>query len=206
MPFFDLDRREFLQATLAAGAASSLVSSSGLYAKPRRGARSGAGVGTQQSRHAGRRLQSDRERLCLELLRPADDLCAQDAARWDGVLRPQGTGARTGRKLADRIRRDVVHIQSAQGRDFPRRHAGYRQGRQMVVRSVGVGRWFSDLPDVGRQPREARAVRRGRRSHLPRRLHPQGQDADVQPRGGRALCHQFRACQEERHRRPIRGR
>ena len=30
--------------------------------------------------------------------------------------------------------------------------------------------------------------------------HPQGQDADVQPRGSRAVRHQFRACEEERDR------
>ena len=70
----------------------------------------------------------------------------------------------------------------------------------MVVRSRGVGRRLSDLPDVGGQPREARAVRRGRRPHLPRRLRPQGQDADVQPRGRRAVRDQFGAREEECHR------
>ena len=70
----------------------------------------------------------------------------------------------------------------------------------MVVRPLGLGRRLPDLPDVGRQPRKARAVRGGRRPHLPRRLHPQGQDADVQPRGGRAVRHQFGAREEERDR------
>ena len=93
-----------------------------------------------------------------------------------------------------------VHLQAAQGRDLSRRHAGHREGREMVVRPLGLGRRISDLPDVGGQPRKAGAVRRGRRSHVPRRLHPQGQDADVQPRGGRAVRHQFRTRQEERDR------
>jgi hypothetical protein len=73
MPFFDLDRREFLQTTLAAGAASSLVSSLA-------STQSRAEVLVLVQELARRRLQSDRERLCLELLRPVDDLCAQDAA------------------------------------------------------------------------------------------------------------------------------
>ena len=71
----------------------------------------------------------------------------------------------------------------------------------MVIRPRGVGRRLSDLPDVGRQPREARSVRGGRRPDLSRRLRPQGQDADVQSRGGGAVRHQFRARQKECHRR-----
>ena len=71
----------------------------------------------------------------------------------------------------------------------------------MVIRPRGVGRRLSDLPNVGRQPREARPVRGGRRPDLSRRLRPQGQDADVQSRGGGAVRHQFRARPEECHRR-----
>ncbi|MET4488330.1 hypothetical protein ABIA94_003908 [Bradyrhizobium sp. LA7.1] len=68
----------------------------------------------------------------------------------------------------------------------------------MVVRPRREGRRLSDLPDVGGFAGEARAVRGGRRSHLPYRLYPQGQDAAVQRRRRRALYHQFRTRQEER--------
>ena len=82
----------------------------------------------------------------------------------------------------------------------------YRQGRQMVVRPRGEGRRLSDLPDVGGLAGKARAVRRGRRPHLPHRLCAQGQDAAVQCRGRRALHHQLRTRQEERDRRRTPGR
>ena len=53
--------------------------------------------------------------------------------------------------------RHVLHLQAAQGRDLPRRRAGHREGREMVVRPRGEGRRLSDLPDVGRFARSIRS-------------------------------------------------
>ena len=178
----------------------------GVRAEPRRDAAGRAGTRPQQPRHAGRRLEPDRQRARLELLRPADDLRGQDAAGRHRLVRPRHAGAGTRRELAGRLGRHVVHLQAAQGRDLPRRFAGHRQGREVVVRPRGLGRRLSDLPDVGRQPRKARAVRRGRRPHLPGGLHPQGQDADVQSRGRRAVRDQFGDWRRSTPPRPTRGR
>ena len=101
------------------------------------------------------------------------------------VLRPRQVqaGARRGHER----RRHVGHLQAAQEREVPGRHAGHRQGREVVVRSRGHGRRLPDLPDEGRLAGEARAVRRRRRPHLPRRLPAQGQADDPRSRGDRAV-------------------
>ena len=86
----------------------------------------------EQSRHPGRRHQPARLRGVVELLRPADHPRDEDAARRHAVLRPRQVHARTCR--GDEGRRHVGHLQAEEGRQIPRRHAGHRQGRQMVVR------------------------------------------------------------------------
>ena len=100
------------------------------------------------------------------------------------LLRPRQVHARARRRVDDH--RHVGHLQAAQGRQIPRRHADHRQGREVVVRPRGDGRRLPDLPDEGGLAGEARAVRRRRRPHLPRRLHPQGPADDARPRGHRA--------------------
>ena len=106
---------------------------------------------------------------------------ARRRCRRHAVLRPRQVHARARRGLERR--RHVGHLQAAQERDLPRRHADHRQGREVVVRPRRHGRRLPDLPDEGRLAREARAVRRRRRPHLPRRLHPQGQADDARSRG-----------------------
>ena len=97
-------------------------------------------------------------------------------------------------------RRHVRHLQAAQERDLPGRHAGHRQGREMVARPRRHGRRLPDLPDEGRLAGEARAVRGRRRPHVPRRLPAQGPAHHTRPRGDRAVRHQLRAGEEERDR------
>src|ERR1700722_3282572 len=84
--------------------------------------------------------------------------------------------------------------------DMPRRHAGDGEGRQMVVRSRRHRRRLPDLSDESGLAGEARAVRRRRRQHRARRLPAQGPAHRPRSRGDRALHHQFRTRQEERHR------
>ncbi len=71
----------------------------------------------------------------------------------------------------------------------------------MVVRPCRVGRRLSDLPDEGRLPREARAIRRRRRYDLPHRFPAQGPAHHAGYRGPGADRHQFRSREEERDRR-----
>ena len=75
-----------------------------------------------------------------------------------------------------------------------------RQGREVVARSGRHRGRLPDVPDAGRIAGEARAVRRRRRSHHPRRFHPQGSPHHPRSRGDRAVRHQLRAGQEERQR------
>ena len=84
------------------------------------------------------------------------------------------------------------------GATFHDGSAGHGKGRQMVVRQGRQGRRLPDIPDVGRLAGKARTVRGRRRSHLPHRLRPQGQDAAVQRRRRRAVHHQFGTREEER--------
>ena len=55
---------------------------------------------------------------------------------------------------------------------FPRRHAGDRQGREVVLRPRGHRRRLPDLPDEGGLAREARAVRGRRRRDVQDQLPP----------------------------------
>ena len=72
-------------------------------------------------------------------------------------------------------------------RELPGRHAGHRQGREVVARSRRHRRRLSDLPDGRRLAGEARAVRRRRRSHHPRRFPAQGPPHHARSRGDRAV-------------------
>ena len=85
-------------------------------------------------------------------------------------------------------------------RHLPGRHAGHRQRREMVARPRRDRRRLPDLPDGRRLARQARAVRRRRRQHLPRRFHAQGPADRSRSRGDRAVHRQFRAGEEECHR------
>ena len=86
----------------------------------------------EQSRHPRRRHQRARLRSVVELLRPADQPRDEDAAERHALLRQIQIQARARRGHGHR--RHVGDLQAAQGRGVPGRHAGHRQGRQMVVR------------------------------------------------------------------------
>ncbi len=158
---------------------------------------------TEQSRHPWRRHQRAGLRSVVELLRPADQPRDEDAAERHALLRQEQIQARARR--GHECRRHVGDLQAAQGRDLPGRHAGHRQGRQMVVRPRRHRRRLSDLPDERGLAHQARAVRRRRRPHLPRRFHEEGPADDSRSRRHRAVHHQFRTGEEERHRSRIRG-
>ena len=206
MPFFDLDRREFLQATLAAGAASSLVSSPAftqsraetLLVVQELGPNSldMQGVGSNQTVNGLSWNCYDRLMTYAAKTLP-DGTLSYDRATLAPELAESWQVASDGMSCTFKLRKDAT----------------FHDGTPVTAKDV---KWsFDRAVTVGGFPtfqmsagslREARAVRRGRRSHLPRRLRPQGQDADVQRRGGGAVRHQFRACQEERDRGRSRGR
>ena len=102
------------------------------------------------------------------------------------------------------LKPNSVTFKLRQRRQVPRRHAGHRQGREVVVRPRRHGGRLPDLPDGGGLAAEARAVRGGRRPHLPRRLHPRRQAHHARHRRAGAGDHELRALQEERDRgRPV---
>ena len=121
----------------------------------------------EQHRHPRRRHQRAGLRGVVELLRPPDQPRDEDGQRH-ALLRPRQVqdGARRGHER----RRHVGDVQAEEERDLPRRHAGHRQGREVVARSRRHGRRLPDLPDGRGLAHQARAVRRGRRSHGARRL------------------------------------
>ena len=92
-----------------------------------------------------------------------------------------------------------VTFKLRQDAQVPRRHAGDRQRREVVVRPRGHRRRLSDLPDEGGLAREARAVRGRRRPDVPHQLPAQGQADDARPRRAGARHHQLRAREEARH-------
>ena len=74
----------------------------------------------------------------------------------------------------------------------------------MVARPRRLRRRLPDLPDGRGLAHQARAVRRRRRSHRPRRFPAQGSPHHPRSRGDRARDLQLRTGQEERHRkRPV---
>ena len=105
-------------------------------------------------------------------------------------------------ELADDMndRRHVRHLQAEEECDLPRRHAGHRQGRQMVARPRGHRRRLSDLPDGRGLAHQSRAVRGRRRQHRARRLPAQGSPDNSRSRRHRARDLQFRAGEEARQR------
>ena len=111
-------------------------------------------------------------------------------------------------ELADRMgpQAQLGDLQAAQGRQVPRRHADHRQGREVVVRPRRHGGRLPDLPDEGGLAGEARAVRGGRRPHLPRRLPPRRQAHHARHRRAGAGDHELRARARRTRPRPTRGR
>ena len=199
-PESSMDRRRFIQSGSAAAALGALP-----LAAPRAGTPEGRADRRQRVRpelagHPHRRRQPPELRRELDLLRPADDLRQEDAARRPRRLRPQQARARARRELADRARRQLGHLQAAQEREVPRRHAGHREGREVELRPRRHRRRLPDLPDGRRLAREARAVRGRRRPHLQRQVPAQGQADDERPGGAGAVHLQQRAGEEERHR------
>src|SRR5262249_44986724 len=71
---------------------------------------------------------------------------------------------------------------------------------QMVARSRGVCRRIPNLPDGCRLADQARAVRGGRRSHVPCGFCQEGSPHRSRPRGDRALGYQFGTREEARDR------
>ena len=139
------------------------------------------------------------------MLRPAHQPRDEDAGERNAVLRSRQV--QDGARRRHERRRHVGHLQAEEERGLPRRHAGHRQGRQVVARSRRHRRRLSDLPDGRGLADEARAVRRRRRQHHPRRLPAQGPAHGARSRGDRACGLQLRAGQEERHReRPVGSR
>ncbi len=63
-----------------------------------------------------------------------------------------------------------VDLQAEEERQVPRRHAGHRQGREVVARPRRQRRRLPDLPDERGLADQARAVRRRRRPHRARRF------------------------------------
>ncbi len=152
----------------------------------------------QQRRHPRHRHQRAGLRGVVELLRPAHQPRDEDAAERRPVLRPRQVQDGAGR--GHERRRHVRHVQAAQGRQVPGRHAGHRQGREVVARPRRHRRRLPHLPDGRRLDDQGRAVRGGRRSHRARRLPEEGPPDHPRSRGHRALHHQLRAGEEERHR------
>ena len=189
-----MKRRDFLKTVTAASAASVLPRSRRLVARQGPIA-PGDAAGRfrerpQQRRHPRRRHQRAGLRGVVELLRPPHQPRDENAAQRRAVLRPRQVQDGAGR--GHERRRHVRHVQTAQGRQVPGRHAGHRAGREVVARSRRDGRRVPDVPDARGLAGEARAVRGRRRSHHPRRLHPQGSPDHPRPRGDRALHHQLR--------------
>ena len=204
---FDIGRRRFLQSTAAAGTFATFGSHAALAQSARQDTLDpGAGAWPQQPRHAGRGIEPDRQRPVVELLRPAAQLRGEEAAGRHAVLRPRGRLRPNWRKAGRRRPTACRAPSSCAGCDLSRRHAGHREGCEMVVRPRRDGRRLPDLPDVGGLAGEARAVRRRGRSHVSHRLRPQGQDAAVQRGRGGAVHHQLGTRQEERDRSRTRGR
>ena len=139
----------------------------------------------QQSRHPRRRHQRAGLRGVVELLRPPHQPRDEDRPERRAVLRPRQVQA--GTRRGHERRRHVGDVQAEEERHLPGRHAGHGQGREVVARPRRHGRRLPDLPDEGRLADQARAVRRRRRPHVPRRLPAQGPADDPRSRGDRAL-------------------
>ncbi len=87
-----------------------------------------------------------------------------------------------------------VTFKLQQGRQIPGRHAGHRQGREMVVRPRGRVGGFPTVQMKAGSLRQARAVRRRRRRDLPRRSRQEGPAHRSRSRGDRARHLQFASC------------
>ena len=107
------------------------------------------------------------------------------AAERHAVLRQRQV--QDGARRRHEGRRHVGDLQAEEERHLPGRHAGHRQGREVVARPRGHGRRLSDLPDGRGLAHQARAVRGGRRQHLPRRLPAEGPADHPRSRGDRAV-------------------
>ena len=197
-----MKRREFLQSftALAAGTAITapaiVVAGQGAIAQRDPAARHRERP--EQSRYPRRRHQPAGLRSLVELLRPPHHPREEDACRRLAVIRPRQVQRRARR--GHEHRRYVGHLQAEEERQIPGRHAGHRQGRQMVVRARGQCRRLPHRADEGRLAGEKGTVRRGRRLDVPRRLHQEGPAHHSRSRGDRARHLQFRAAQEARHR------
>ena len=152
----------------------------------------------EQHRHPRRRHQRAGLRGVVELLRPAHQPRNENRSERRALLRPRQV--QDGTRRRHECRRHVRDVQTEEGRDLPGRHAGHRQGREMVARPRRQRRRLPDLPDGRGLADQARAIRGRRRQHLPRRFRAQGSADDSRSRGDRAGDLQFRTGQEERDR------
>ena len=201
MPLLDLDRRAFLQATLAAGAAT-CVGPSPVVAQGRGdvlllvqelgpNSLDMHGVGSNQTVNGLAWNCYDR------LMTYAPKTLADGTVSYDRQA------------LAPELAESWQVAADAMSCTFKlRKDATFHDGTPVTANDV---KWsFDRAVSVGGFPtfqmsagslEKPDAVRGGRRPDLSRRLRPQGQDADVQSRGGGAVRHQFRARPEECHRR-----
>lgn len=120
----------------------------------------------EQHGHPRCRRQSAELPGLVEPVRPPPHLRRQDAGRRLQDVRLLRAEAGAGRALAGGARRHVGDAQAAPRREVSRRHAGDRQGREVVLRPRGERRRVPDLPDEGGVAREARAIRSRRRFHV----------------------------------------
>ena len=192
-----MDRRDFITSTAAIGA---LPLAAQAQARPKDVLIVANEIRPQLARHPHRRRQPAQLRRQLAGLRPADDLRQEDAARRR-VSPTTATSSNPSWPRAGRSRPTATSVtfKLRRGRQVPRRHAGDRQGREVVLRPRGHRRRLPHLPDGRRLARKARAVRGGRRAHLPRQVPPQGQADDERHGRAGALHLQQRAGEEERH-------
>ena len=150
-----MKRRDFLKSATAVAAGSALAGARGVVARQGAGAPGNPAdrlrERAEQHRHPRRRHQRAGLRGVVELLRPPDQPRDED--------RPNGAPYYDRDKFKMELAEDMnVGDMSAtfklqEERDLPGRHAGHRQGREVVARPRRHRRRLPDLPDGRRLAR-----------------------------------------------------